>query len=102
MGVPRGDEASFDEGRQSADGDERLLADLVALDPDGELLLESHHELEGIDGVESEPFAEQRSVVGDVRGGEPLQVEGADEEMLDRTAGVSDIAKNYIRIMSSP
>ena len=83
MVVPRGGEASFDEGRQSADGDECFLADLVALDPNPELLLESDHELEGVHGVKSETFAEQWSVVGDMRGGEPFQVERIHEEMLD-------------------
>src|SRR5262245_64634838 len=85
---PRSGEASIDEGRQGADRSERLLADLVALDANPELLLERDHELERIHRVEPETVAEQRRVVGDLQGDDALETKRVDDDLLDaRSAG---------------
>src|SRR5260221_6645042 len=73
---------------------EGLASDLVALDAKGELLLQRDHQLERVDRVETEPFAEQRHVVRDTLGGQALQVKLVDQEMLDPLSGRGVVRHN--------
>src|SRR6185295_7542405 len=79
-------EPPLDEARQARDGGERVAVHLVALDLDAEFFLERHHQLEGVDRVEAQPFTEERLAVLDrIRVG-AVQMEAVDDETLDPLA----------------
>src|SRR5262245_6447205 len=79
--TPLPDPLAQDEIDQRVHGRERLLADLLVGDRDPEALLHQHDQLERVDRVEAEPFAEDGGVVLDVgRGG--LEPEPADEQVF--------------------
>jgi hypothetical protein len=46
------------------------------LELDAIFLFEDHDELEGVDGVKAETFAEERGIDIDILGGEVLEVQG--------------------------
>src|SRR5882672_11087984 len=83
MRVGRGGKTPLDVRREGGDRSERLTPDLVALDAERELLLQRDDELERIDRIQTEPFAEQRHVVRDTLGGQALEVELVDQKVLD-------------------
>src|SRR6185295_14604962 len=79
-------EPPLDEAREARDGGERVAVHLVALDLDTEFFLERHHQLEGVDRVEAQPFTEEGLAVLDrIRVG-AVQVEAVDDETLDPLA----------------
>ena len=60
-------------------------------DPHAELLLDRHGELQGVQGVEPEPGAEERHVVLNRLGIAPLEIELRHEQELDLGAQLSSI-----------
>src|SRR5262245_35171988 len=87
MRVVRRLQTAVDVGGERGDGAEGLATDLVALNAEVELFLQRHDELERIDGIETEPVAEQGHPVVDVRGQEAVQVELFDQKLLDPLSG---------------
>ena len=84
---------SLDELRQARDRGEDLAADLLALDLDPELLLEGHHQLQGVHRIEPQALAEQRSLVLDHLRPHPFEVEALDDQVLDPAGVACDIRK---------
>src|SRR5690349_12448479 len=74
--------AGLDELGQARDRGEDLAPQLLALDLDAELPLQGDDQLEGIDGVEPQTFAEQRGLVLDHFGFDPFEMEAIHDQTL--------------------
>ena len=86
-----------DEGGEFDDAGERGAGLLAVADLDAEFLLEFHHELEGVDGVEVEAGADKRLVVGDVFGPDIVELERIDDQSFEAGGERVGHAMNFAR-----
>ena len=73
-----------DVGRQVGHAREGGARFLAARDLDAKFLLDRHDQLERVDRIQAEARADERGVVRDGRGIDVLELEGRDDELLDR------------------
>src|SRR5678815_2199358 len=73
--------ALLDELREGTDRAQNSLCSLFVTDCDTESALDLHHQLQRVDRIESQTFAEQRHIVGDL-GRRHLQAQAPDNDFL--------------------
>src|SRR6185295_2028990 len=74
---------ALDEPGQGGQRPEHATVHLVAGDADPVFLLQGHHELEGVHGIEAQAGAEERFVVRDALGRQAVEVERGDDQLLE-------------------